>query len=110
MQLLAESSSVDWHVLQVRNLSTDLPINWDASFLQKVLWLARRSPRKTRRTARRDVALTSQTSFSRRPPRLDWSDRFGFHFSSLHTMNPLRPQPILYTISFGFYWIADGLP
>jgi len=48
MQLLAESSSVDWHVLQVRNLSTDLPINWDASFVQKVLLLPRRSPKKIR--------------------------------------------------------------
>lgn len=50
MQLLAESRSGERQVLQVRKLSTDLPINWDASFIQKVLWLFRRSPKKMRRT------------------------------------------------------------
>ena len=48
IQLLAEPGSGERHTLQVRKLSTDLPINWDASFLQKVLWLFRRSPKETR--------------------------------------------------------------
>jgi len=50
MQLLAEPGSGERHALQVRKLSTDLPISWDASFLQKILWLFRRSPKETRRT------------------------------------------------------------
>lgn len=50
MQLIAESGSGERQALQVRKLSTDLPINWDASFVQKVLWLFRRSPKKMRRT------------------------------------------------------------
>jgi hypothetical protein len=50
MQLLAESRTGERHALQVRKLSTDLPVNWDASFLQKILWLFRRSPKETRRT------------------------------------------------------------
>jgi hypothetical protein len=48
IQLLAEPGSGERHTLQVRKLSTDLPINWDASFVQKVLWLFRRSPKETR--------------------------------------------------------------
>ena len=35
MQMLAESGSVDWHVLQMRKLSTDLPINWAASYFKR---------------------------------------------------------------------------
>lgn len=45
MQLLSEPDSEERHVLQVRKLSTDLPIRGDASLLQKVLWLFRRSPK-----------------------------------------------------------------
>jgi hypothetical protein len=48
IQLIAEPDSGERHTLQVRKLSTDLPINWDASFIQKVLWLLRRSPTETR--------------------------------------------------------------
>lgn len=47
VQLLAGPGSGERHTLQVRKLSTDLPINWDSSFVQKVLWLLRRSPKKT---------------------------------------------------------------
>jgi hypothetical protein len=50
IQLLVEPNSGERHTLQVRKLSTDLPINWDASFTQKVLWLFRRSPKEMRRT------------------------------------------------------------
>jgi hypothetical protein len=46
IQLLAGPGSGERHTLQVRKLSTDLPINWDASFIQKVLWLLRRSPKE----------------------------------------------------------------
>jgi hypothetical protein len=46
MQLLAEPGSRERHALQVRKLSTDLPINWDASFLQKVRWLFKRSSKE----------------------------------------------------------------
>jgi hypothetical protein len=45
MQFLAEAGSGKRQVLQVRKLSTDLPINWDVSIIQKVLWLFRRSPK-----------------------------------------------------------------
>jgi hypothetical protein len=47
IQLLVEPGSGECHTLQVRKLSTDLPINWDASFIQKVHWLLRRSAKKT---------------------------------------------------------------
>lgn len=50
MQLLAEPSTGERHALQVRKLSTDLPINWDASLLQKIRWLFKRAPKEARRT------------------------------------------------------------
>jgi len=49
-QLVAGSDPGERHTLQVRRLSTDLPVNWDASFIQKVLWLLRRSPKEMKRT------------------------------------------------------------
>lgn len=48
MQLLAEPSTGERHALQVRKLSTDLPINSDASLLQKVRWLFKRSSKGAR--------------------------------------------------------------
>ena len=50
IQLLVGLGPGERHTLQVRKLSTDLPINWDASFIQKVLWLFRRSPKEMKRT------------------------------------------------------------
>jgi hypothetical protein len=50
IQLLVGLGSGERHTLQVRKLSTDLPINWDASFIQKVLWLFRRSSKEMKRT------------------------------------------------------------
>lgn len=49
IQLVAGPSPEERHTLQVRKLSTDLPINMDASFMQKVLWLLRRSPKEKKR-------------------------------------------------------------
>ncbi len=49
-QLIVGPDLGERHTLQVRKLSTDLPINWDASFIQKVLWLLRRSPKEMKRT------------------------------------------------------------
>jgi len=50
IQLVAGPDPGERHTLQVRKLSTDLPINWDASFIQKVLWLFRRSAKEMKRT------------------------------------------------------------